>query len=354
MDIAKIDENFKFETSLNEPDLVWYDCSKAPFALYGVTTDYSGENFKRMPSEIGDNTSDGVRVLNYHTAGVRVKFCTDSARIAIKVVYPEVQHMTHMPLSGSAGFDLYRIVSGKYFLVSERHPNYSTKTDFEAMFQVNPQKPTDYVLNFPLYNGVCKLYIGVKEGSKFDEPCKYHNDKPVIFYGSSITQGGCASRPGNSYQNYLSRELDMDYINLGFSGNAKGEQIIADYMASLDMSVFVSDYDYNPTNPDYLEATHYKLYETIRKTHPDVPYIMVTLPTPNCCTSETWRRKIVMQSYIKALDSGDKNVYFIDGDSLFAGTEYDASTVDVCHPNDLGFLRMAQGMMPILKKLLYK
>lgn len=354
MDIAKIDKNFKFETKLNEPDLVWYDASKAPFVLYGMTEKYDGENYRRMPKDIGDNTSAGVKVLNYHTTGIRTKFCTDSPCIAIKVVYPQVDKMSHMPLTGNAGFDIYKVVSGKYFLAGAARPEHSTSTDFETIILKGNTAKNNFVLNFPLYNGVCKVYVGVKKGSVLDEPVKYINEKPVIFYGSSITQGGCATRPGNTYQNFLSRELDMDYINLGFSGNAQGEQIMADFMAGLDMSVFVSDYDYNSITAEHLEATHYTLYETIRKTHPDIPYIMVTLPTPNCCTGETWRRKIVMQSYIKALDSGDKNVYFIDGDSLFAGSEYDACTVDICHPNDMGFYRMARGMMPILKPLLYK
>ncbi len=354
MDIAKIDKNFKFETKLNEPDLVWYDASKAPFVLYGITEEYDGENYRRMPKEIGDNTSAGVKVLNYHTTGIRTRFRTDSPCIAIKVVYPQVEKMTHMPLTGNAGFDIYRVVSGKYFFSGVVRPDYSVTTDFEGILCRGDGVMTDYVVNYPLYNGVCKVYIGVKEGSVMEEPARYINDKPVIFYGSSITQGGCATRPGNSFQNFISRELDMDYINLGFSGNAQGEQIMADFMAGLDMSIFVSDYDYNPVKPDYLEATHYNLYETIRKSRPDIPYIMVSLPTPNCCTSATWRRKIIMQSYIRALDTGDTNVYFIDGDSLFAGSEYDACTVDNCHPNDMGFYRMARGMMPILKLKLYK
>lgn len=354
MDIAKIDKNFKIETRLNEPDLVWYDAAKAPFVLYGITDAYDGEAYRRMPKEIGDNTSGGVKELNYHTSGVRSRFCTDSPCIAIKVVYPGVSKMSHMPISGNAGFDIFKAVSGKYFLAGAVRPEHSCVNDFESIIYRGSAVKTDFVLNFPLYNGVRKVYIGVKEGSAFYEPAGYINDKPVIFYGSSITQGGCATRPGNTYQNFLSRELDMDYINLGFSGNAKGEQIIADFMASLSMSVFVSDYDYNPTTAEYLEATHYNLYETVRRSHPDIPYIMVTLPTPSCCTGETWRRKIVMQSYIRALDAGDNNVYFIDGDSLFAGSEYDACTVDICHPNDMGFYRMARGMMPILKKLLYK
>ena len=174
----------------------------------------------------------------------------------------------------------------------------------------------------------------------------------MVYYGSSITQGGCASRPGNIYQNILSRELNMDYFCMGFSGSAKVEKEIADYMAGLEMCAFVSDYDYNAPSVEHLERTHFALYEAIRNKNPELPYIMITLPSKGINEAVS-RRKIIMESYIKALDRGDKNVYFIDGGSLFAGDEYDNCTVDGCHPNDLGFYRMARGIMPILKEILY-
>lgn len=206
--------------------------------------------------------------------------------------------------------------------------------------------------NFPTYNPVTKLYIGIKGGSKTEVPDNYINKNPVVFYGSSITQGGCASRPGNIYQNFLSRALNMDYLCLGFSGNAKGEKEIAEYMAKLHMCAFVSDYDHNAPDSEHLRNTHFALYEAIRNKNPELPYIMITHPG-NGINESVSRRKIIMESYLKALDKGDKNVYFIDGDSLFAGYEFENCTVDGCHPNDLGFYRMAKGILPILKEILY-
>ena len=146
--------------------------------------------------------------------------------------------------------------------------------------------------------------------------------------------------------------FDCDYINLGFSGNAKAEDEIIDYIAELDMSVFVYDYDHNAPEPEHLKRTHFALYEAIRNKNPELPYIMITHPSKGI-NEPVNRRKIIMESYLKALDKGDKNVYYIDGDSLFAGYEYDSCTVDGCHPNDLGLYRMAQGILPILKEILY-
>ncbi len=218
-----------------------------------------------------------------------------------------------------------------------------------------PCQMTDYIINFPLYNNVSSLHIGVSRTAQFETPASYRDVPPVVFYGSSITQGGCASRPGNCYQNFLSRWLNLDYINLGFSGNGKAEDTIVQYMNALPMSVFVSDYDHNAPTPEYLQNTHYKMYETIRKAHPTLPYIMISKPDFNPHdprTDDIERRRIVMESYCRAVANGDNHVYFIDGAALFSGFERDACTVDGVHPNDLGFYRMAQGIYPVLKDIL--
>ena len=171
---------------------------------------------------------------------------------------------------------------------------------------------------------------------------QYALEKPVLYYGSSITQGGCASRPGNAYQAMISRRLDADFINLGFSGNAKAETVMCEYLASLDASVFVCEYDHNAPNADHLAKTHRPLYETYRAAHPDVPIVFVTKPDFHPGTEDERRRRIVIDTYEYALSVGDRKVSFVDGAHLFDGPFADSCTVDGCHPNDLGFFRMAQ------------
>ena len=352
MNISEIDSNFKIETNLSEKDIVWQDAGGDSFVKYGVVK--SDEDYLRMPRTVAKTVNEGVAGLCDNTAGVRIRFSTDSPYIAIKAVFPYLCRFPHMPLSGSGGFDLYREVDGQQFFVGAYIPSVEKDKGFEGLVYTNNTsgKALNYILNFPPYNPVTKLYVGLKEESKTETPDSYINEKPVVFYGSSITQGGCASRPGNIYQNFLSRALNMDYLCLGFSGNAKGEKEIAEYMAKLQMCAFVSDYDHNAPEAEHLRNTHFALYEAIRNKNPELPYIMITHPSKGI-NEPVNRRKIIMESYLKALDKGDKNVYFIDGDSLFAGYEYDSCTVDGCHPNDLGFYRMAQGILPILKEILY-
>ena len=162
------------------------------------------------------------------------------------------------------------------------------------------------------------------------------------------------SRPGNAYPSFISRRFHRDFINLGFSGSGKAEQAIVEYMATLDMSVFVSDYDHNAPDAAYLEKTHYYLYETIRNKHLNVPYIMVSKPDTLWRKDYVERREVIRRSYEKAMSNGDKNVYFIDGETLFSGECVDACTVDNSHPNDLGHMRMGKRIGDVIEGILSK
>ena len=178
----------------------------------------------------------------------------------------------------------------------------------------------------------------------------YLNEKPVVTYGSSITQGGCASRPGMSYQAILSRKLNCDYVNLGFSGSAKGEDEMIDYISNLDMSLFILDYDYNAPSCEHLKNTHEKLFKAVRKNHPDLPVIMMCRPKHILTGEECERRETIETTYKNALEKGDNNVYFIDGAELtsLCGNE---GTVDSCHPTDFGFNSMAEAVYNVMKDI---
>ena len=136
----------------------------------------------------------------------------------------------------------------------------------------------EITINFPLYNGIESLYIGIDEHSTLEKAAPYKMEKPIVFYGSSVTQGACASRPGTCYPSLLSRWLDADFINLGFSGNDKGEPALAHYIASLEMSAFVYGYGYNARTIEHYKNTYYPFYEIIRKKNPELPIIMMSSP----------------------------------------------------------------------------
>ncbi len=349
MHISEFDKNLKVETTISKDDIIWLNAAETPFVVYGAT---GTDPYVRMPDEVAKAVSPGVHALSKNTAGIRIRLRTNSPYIAIHCEWNNLCHMPHMPISGSSGFDLYRYSNNNQIYAGTFMPSPTSHKGYESLKELYTNKMTDYIINFPLYNGVTKLYIGVKNDAEFEAPAKYTNDLPVVFYGSSITQGGCAARPGNCYQNFLSRALNIDYVNLGFSGNGKAEDEMIEYLSNLEMSVFVSDYDHNAPTVEHLKNTHYKLYKGIREKHPDLPYIMFSKPDYHVGnTVDDERRNIIMKTFIKAKSEGDKNVYFVDGASLFQGDEWFACTVDGCHPTDLGFYRFAQALIPAFKTI---
>lgn len=346
MRIEEIDKNFKLDTALPAEDIVWVDVRDEVFDLYGLYNPRTEETFHRVPKEVCDGCNDWVAILETHTSGGRVRFKTNSPFICLKVEY-SLEHMPHMPLSGSSGFDIYVQKQGEFSYMHSVIPGREDQHGFERLIN-RPAEMTDYIINFPLYNNVKKLYLGFKKGSVIERGEKYAIEKPIVFYGSSITQGGCASRPGNAYQSFISQRFNSDFINLGFSGSAKGEQAMAEYIASIPMSAFVLDYDYNSPSDEEYEKTHESFFKTFRKAQPDTPVIIVTRPYP--CNLK--RIEIARRTYEAAVATGDKNVVFVDGRTLFGEDFKTCCTVDGCHPNDLGFYRMANVIGDALERFL--
>jgi lysophospholipase L1-like esterase len=347
-DISKIDSNFNVPATIQEAGLRFFDAMQPPFVIYGVF--YANGKFRRMPEAVAKTVSNGVYNLHARTAGGRVRFRTDSNYVAIHAEMSSVGKMSHMPMSGSAGFDLYvREETERY--MGTFTPPVDMDEGFESIIYFNSPQMREITINFPLYSEVSSLHIGVNEGAALCSPQPYDVQTPIVFYGSSITQGGCASRPGNAYTSIVSRRFHADYINLGFAGNAKAEPEIAEYVKQLDMSVFVYDYDYNARKVEYLRDTHEKMFRVVREANPDLPIILMSRPKFYLNEKEEMRLEIIKTTYRNAIESGDKNVYLIEGKKLMdlAGNE---GTVDTCHPNDLGFYSMAKAVGDVLEKIL--
>lgn len=351
--VADFDKNMVVNTGIDEPDLVWLDVREAPFRLHGIWFDEVQGTYVRMPQSIADATNEGVAHLNKNTAGGRVRFCTDSPCIAIHAVMKNEPANDHLTLCGQSGFDLYRKVNGADTFVRTFRPPVGMKEGYSSLLPT-PASMGEYTINFPLYDNVQAVYVGLKKTAALTAAPDYRNAKPAVFYGSSITQGGCASRPGNSYQAILSRRLELDYRNLGFSGSGRAEQVICNYIAGLEMSIFVCDYDHNAPTYEHLEATHLNLLRTVRAAQPTLPILVVSAPDVLLGDPAFWqpRRELIRKNVETLQAEGDTNIIFLDGASLFAGDDWDSCTVDGCHPNDLGFWRMAQAMEPAIKKLL--
>lgn len=343
---AELDKNFEVKTKLGREDIKLYDALSRPFSLHGVF--YEDGLFRRMPAAEAEKITPAVEALAQCTAGGRIRFVTDSEFVAIAAKMPAVSRMPHFALTGSAGFDLYeedRFV--RTFL-----PPWDIADGYESLQPLSGKGLRQITVNFPTYSSVASLYIGLQEGARLLPPAAYERTQPVVYYGSSITQGGCASRPGNTYQAILSRMLQTDYINLGFSGNARGEAAMAHYIAGLSMRVFVMDYDHNAPDPEHLRRTHGSMFQIIRKAQPFLPIVILSRPSVYLNAEERERREIIRATWRQAVENGDRNVYFIDGQEIFKDRGGDSCTVDACHPNDLGFMAMAQALFPVLKPLL--
>ena len=342
--IDKIDKNFEISADIQREDIEFFDYSDNRFQLYGVLPpDETTEFFHRIPVSVAKKTSEGVEWLNNHTAGGRLRFKTNSKYIAIHTeIFDENIKMPHMPFSGSMSFDLYENIDGKEKFVKAF---INSEAVFDGIYDFYNDGMHELTLNFPLYNGVKTLYIGLSKGSTIEKATPYVNEKPIIYYGSSITQGGCASRPGTCYQGYITRRFNTDYINLGFSGSGKAEPAIVEYMSTLPMSMFVLDYDHNAPSPDYLNKTHSYVFNTIRNAHPKIPIIMVSRPdyfnSYNVMDTKE-RFDIIKRTYDEAKTSGDENVYIIDGRTFFEDFPDAEGSVDGCHPTELGFYFMAK------------
>ena len=346
MDFTKIDKNMKVETKIERDGLTFYDIDKAPVNIHGVFRE--GDRYRRMPQVAAEPISDGIRWLHAHTSGGRIRFITDSPYIALKLQISGQSKFSFFSVTGIMGCDVY---SGKRYF-GTIIPALDTTTEYENVVDIPDPCEREYTINLPLYACVHKVYIGVKDGCTLKPADDYKITKPIVFYGSSITQGGCASRPGNTYPSQISRELDADFISFGLAGSAKGEEEMARYIAGLDMTAFCYDYDYNADSLEHYKQTHEKFFKIIRKANPDLPIIMTTRPKKHLTPQEIERVNVMMQTYQNAVDAGDKNVYYIKGCDLLEDSVAEVSLIENCHPNDCGFASMARVYSKKLKEIL--
>ena len=355
--LEQFDRNMASETgAIRDENLFFPNPFASPFRLNGFYWYNEDHRLHRLPARIAETISDGVAYLATHTAGGNLSFQTDSNRLYIEAEVTEAALSPKFTACGRCGFDVYmrRDDFDRLVYVKSVLPDPGVKQmkldipNISALMLDGNSNTVEILINFPPYDSVEALHIGLEKDAAICEPALYAVEKPVVFYGSSITQGGCATRPGNAYPNHLGRRLNIPIVNLGFSGNAKGEPEMAAVIAGLEMSAFVLDYDHNAPTIDHLERTHLPFYQTVRSAQPELPIIMLTRPTYTSA-AVLQRIDIVRRTYEFAIASGDKNVYFIDGQALFGTTDRDACTVDGIHPNDLGFLRMANCIEPVLK-----
>lgn len=355
--MKELDKNMVVASDIKEKDVVFYNVKNYPFGIYGIYDKEIGKPFTRMNTEYAKKVSESVYNISYWTAGGRIRFKTDSDYVVVSLIY-NGKNSKWPQMSGTAvnGCDIYEKIDGKDAYVGTFIPPVDSEGTYQQIVYFNGKGMHDVTVHMPIYARVDEFYIGLKQTASLSEGSKYINDKPVVFYGSSITQGGCMSRPGNNYENILSRTYNIDHHNLGFAGNAKGEKEMAEYIADLSMSIFVYDYDYNTPSIEHLEKTHENMFKIIRNKNPELPIIIMTAVSGKDREYMLKRRDIIKKTYDNAVNIGDKNVYFIDGSVVFEkyGYAWNEPTLEGTHPTDLGFSLMAKAVGEVLEKIMTK
>ena len=339
-----IDKNFRIEKKICREGLTYYNADM--FDVYGVEN--ADGLYRRMPDEYAQTVSENVGIIAKECAGGRIRFVTDSPYVAIFVRYVSVTKVPNYAFTATMGFDLY---AGERY-IGAFVPALDTVDEYEGVLDVQGLNGAQaYTLNLPICSQIKEIYIGVKDGSVITRGPKYSIEKPIVLYGSSITQGACASRPGNTYANMLSRQLDADYLNLGFWGNARGEERMAEYIAGLNMSLFVYDYEYNTPSVEHLRATHEKMFQIIRKAQPNLPIVILSAPRPYATAEGDECFAVIKQTFDNAVKDGDKNVALLSGTEIMSKIG-GVAFADNIHPADIGFFAMSQALCKTIKQML--
>jgi lysophospholipase L1-like esterase len=359
--IEKLDRNLRVAVAKDEADLRWYDASKRPFVIRGLPWFKEGKgSWRRLPPRAEQSVRAPVWSLAHHTAGVRVQFRTDATTLSLRVRLDGLTDFSHMPRTGVSGFALYEGGTHRWKPWPVAFPSPPGETSFtRPLVSDIPEKMREYMLYFPLYNGVESVEFGMNPDARFEAPQCLPPGKPVIFYGTSITQGGCAHNPGADFPAIIGRALDLDFVNLGFSGNGKGEDELAHLLAELDAGLFVLDYVGNVTVPE-LKRTLPRVVGILRKQHPQTPIALVSRVVFSSChwsasalAAHEAQRDVVIAFYAQCRKRGDGNMHFIDGDSLIPYGAQGAYSDNGVHPSNTGFRMMAEAMTPRIERFVF-
>ncbi len=316
----------------------WYDVRS--LGVEGKGWSETRDYYDRLPARAESIVREPVWSLSRNSAGLCVRFLTDAT--GISAAWDGGGGAPHMAATGVSGVDLYVKRGGEWRFLCVGKPD-EKRTTLQLIKDL-PGEPAEYLLYLPLYNRVTLVEIGIPAGAVI-APVRPPAGKPIVFYGTSITQGGCASRPGMAHTAILGRWLDRTVINLGFSGNGLMEPEVAELLAELDPAVYVIDCI--PNVSEKIGELTGPLVKIIRKTRPETPILLVE--DARARDAESNRR--LRSAYKRLVAAGDRNLWLLKGDNLLGGYDVEA-TVDTRHPTDLGFMLMAKAFKPALELLL--
>ena len=338
-------------------EVVYVDASAFP--VYGKAfSQADGPRYRRLPESLHGVSREAVWNLVTNSSGLYIRFRTNAPEIHAKWTNTG-NNMPHMTDCGTGGLDLYAYLDGQWKTVGSGFQwGKAGKTERVRKLVANMEpEEREYMLYLALYDEIKTLELGVPEGYTIEQPIldSPHSDSPIVMYGTSILQGGCASRPGMAHTNILARRFDRTVINLGFSGNAFLDLEIAELMAGVqNPAVFVLDYVPNAM-PDKIEARGEKFYRILRNKHPNVPILFVEDPyfphsvVDKAIAEEISKKNAAQKALFEQLvAAGEKNIYYVPAGGMTQAEDF----VDCIHLTDMGMVHYADLLSTYLQKVL--
>ena len=348
-EIAKYDPNMAQKNAVVTNGVKWIDGRYLP--LEGRAFDDVEHYYDRLPSNVTTKVNGGVRSMKHHTSGMLFRFKTDSKKLHFKwVPYNANLAMDHMPSTGVSGIDIYRFDAEKGMWRYAKTGRIWNAQGGAVSMDWRPGEAC--LVNLPLYNGVRSFTLGVDPTASVEAlgPRKSGVDKPVVFYGTSITHGGCCSRPGLGFVNWVGRDLDVPVVGLGFSGSGAMEFEMSEHLARIDASCYVLDCLWNMGGAGRKVEVNYEPFiRNLRAKRPNVPIVMAE----QCdvfCGGPCEKDKIIRALYDKLVAEGWKNLVYLPKEGMYTGDC--EGTVDGCHPNDLGMQSMSRAFGAAVRKAL--
>ena len=352
------------ETIITDSTIIYY--GRQHFLIEGtaILDSLKESPYDRLPISYKEKVREPVWDLSKASAGITVRFHSNSTSINLKWTVLNDLDMSHMAATGIKGIDLYTKYNNKWRYVTtagalvglKTYQNKSIPADsineYELIKNMTPEF-REYKLFLPLYDGVTKLEVGIDSVASIEKATP-SAVKPIVFYGTSITQGGCASRPGMAHTNIISRKLDVDCINYGFSGNGRMETPIVELISEIDARFYVIECLQNMDSERVSERVK-PLVDIIRTKHPHTPIVLVeNMMYTTAFLDHTEETRLIQENaalkneYDKIIKSGTPNIFYIkDNKDFLVDNE---GTVDGVHLTDLGFLRYADYLMENFKK----
>ena len=335
--------------------LAWTDVSA--WQLEGRAFADRSAPFDRLPATARDDVRKVVWDLSRHSAGIAARFKTNGRELHVRYRLRSARlAMYHMPATGVSGVDLYaKDDAGRLRWVSVSKPKgRDVRQRLCAGLAPAPAGGREFALYLPLYNGVEALELGVPRGAKLT-PLPRRQTKPIVVYGTSIAHGACASRPGMAWPALVSRMLDREVVNLGFSGNGRMEPEVGAHVAAIDAAAFVIDCLPNMTDAQVRERAA-TLVRQLRRARPDAQILLVEDRTftnawilPAKQSSHAARRAALRAAYDE-LSVDDDRLHYVEGAALIGAD--DEGATDGSHPNDLGMQRQARAVAAALQAAL--